>query len=170
MVECPKCHAQHPDNTILCSECGTYLLGEDPRSTVGLDEEEITSLEPQPREAPAKQPSLTPAKITLLVQNTDREVTFALGKTILLGRLDPLANVHPDLDLTPDGGLEGGVSRRHAQLSQNSRGDVMVEDLGSINGSYLNSRPLVPNYKTRVQSGDILQLGRIFIEIIFNFE
>jgi pSer/pThr/pTyr-binding forkhead associated (FHA) protein len=37
---------------------------------------------------------------------------------------------------------EGGVSRRHARLTVNRRGEVTVEDLGSANGTYLDGEPV----------------------------
>jgi two-component system cell cycle response regulator len=48
------------------------------------------------------------------------------------------------------------ASRRHAQIRIDPLGGVVVEDLGSTNGTYLNGK-LIKRY--RLQDGDRLQLG-----------
>ncbi|MCR9198079.1 MAG: SpoIIE family protein phosphatase [Planctomycetaceae bacterium] len=64
---------------------------------------------------------------------------------------------HPDCTLQLDSNM---VSRFHAQLI--SQGDdVMLEDLGSGNGSFLNGKQLTPNTPAPLKNGDRIKLGPI---------
>lgn len=55
---------------------------------------------------------------------------------------------------------ENGVSRLHLRLELNENGLAAV-DLGSTNGSFLNSRPLTPSYGYPLADGDTLTLGTL---------
>lgn len=54
------------------------------------------------------------------------------------------------------------VSRQHCKL-QNSDGQVIVNDLGSTNGTYVNDR-LVDDY--RLRDGDLLKIGRCIFKFL----
>jgi pSer/pThr/pTyr-binding forkhead associated (FHA) protein len=75
------------------------------------------------------------------------------GSRFLLDRDTTQVGRHPDSDIFLD---DVTVSRRHAELRRTDSG-VTVQDLGSLNGSYVNGdrveeRPLA--------TGDELQIGR----------
>jgi len=86
------------------------------------------------------------------------------GGEAVLGRLDATRGVFPDVDLTPDGGLEGGVSRRHARVHQ-QKSQFFIEDLGSANGTFLNGQRLTPYLPHPLRDGDEVQLGRVRLRI-----
>jgi len=44
-------------------------------------------------------------------------------------------------------------------------GTVVVEDLGSINGTFINGKRLAPYLPEMLNDGDSLQLGRLLIEV-----
>jgi pSer/pThr/pTyr-binding forkhead associated (FHA) protein len=70
-----------------------------------------------------------------------------------------VAGRNPDCGLRlPDGGPEGGPSRKHAQLSIGD-GALWVEDLGSKNGTFVNDARVTA--KTRLRSGDRLRFDRV---------
>jgi pSer/pThr/pTyr-binding forkhead associated (FHA) protein len=104
----------------------------------------------------------------LTVTRNRRQEAFPLPvDEIILGRSDASRGVFPDLDLGPDGGYEGGVSRQHAKIFQRY-GRLFVEDAGSTNGTLLNNCRLVPHLPYRLQEGDTLQLGRLRLLIEFD--
>jgi hypothetical protein len=104
----------------------------------------------------------------LTVTRSHRQAAFPLPvDEIILGRCDASRGVFPDLDLSPDGGYEGGVSRRHARIFQRY-GRLFIEDAGSTNGTLLNDCRLVPHPPYRLQAGDTLQLGRLRLLIGFD--
>lgn len=54
---------------------------------------------------------------------------------------------------------ETTVSRRHAQLTVTPDGAVVLEDLGSSNGTTVNDRPV--NAPVRLGQGDLVRFGRV---------
>ena len=64
---------------------------------------------------------------------------------------------HPDCTLQLDSNM---VSRFHAQLI-NKDDQVMLEDLGSGNGSFLNGKQLAANSPLALKNGDRIKLGPI---------
>ena len=67
---------------------------------------------------------------------------------ILIGRL-------PDNHLALN---HGSVSRRHARISVTPRG-VMLEDMGSQNGSTINGTPV--QVETAIRPGDVVRIGYV---------
>jgi pSer/pThr/pTyr-binding forkhead associated (FHA) protein len=53
--------------------------------------------------------------------------------------------------------LDPAVSRRHALLRRDETGNVVVADLASQNGTYVNDRPVDV---AAVHDGDVIALGR----------
>jgi hypothetical protein len=95
-------------------------------------------------------------------------VGIEVKNQIVLGRSDPVANFYPDLDLTPYGGQEGGISRRHATIVQDDENKALyIEDLNSTNGTRINGFALEPKRRYRLRDGDELELGRIRITLRF---
>jgi pSer/pThr/pTyr-binding forkhead associated (FHA) protein len=107
-----------------------------------------------------------PLSIRLKIGNNQREVEVNLTKPVYLGRLDPTSDVFPDVNLTPDGGLEQGVSRRHARILTRD-GSLVIEDLGSINGTLVNGKRLVPYLPEPLHHGDQLQIGKLMMVVQF---
>jgi hypothetical protein len=107
--------------------------------------------------APARPKLKHPA---LIVVQSKREVRLPGISLVYLGRRDEKQNIYPHIDLTGDGGARYGVSRRHARIHQSDDG-IFIEDVGSTNGTYINSQPLIPFKLYPLELGDILQLGQL---------
>jgi pSer/pThr/pTyr-binding forkhead associated (FHA) protein len=168
VIKCPFCQAVHPQGTVFCDECGTYLLQGTQRGTDPLGTGEIGwTGAGTPDTAQAEKEDSGPLAIRLIIGDGGRSVELPLSKAVHLGRLDPSSEIFPEVDLTPDGGLEKGVSRRHARIHRREN-MVVVEDLGSINGTFLNGRRLTPYLSQPLQNGDQLQLGKLLLRIELN--
>lgn len=167
MIECPSCGRKHRPGTLFCSECGVYL------PTGGRP-----GTEPIPgRDLPAGQARAwgddsdvgdesrqVGRTLQMTVASSGREMQLPPGEDIHLGRLDAAQDIFPDIDLTGDGGLKGGVSRRHCRVFEED-GDYYVEDLGSANGTFLNGERLTPYLPHLLREGDRLQLGRVELKV-----
>ena len=82
---------------------------------------------------------------------------------VLVGRAAD--GIRPDLDLTPYAGMELGVSRQHALLRPTTS-RLLVLDMGSANGTYLNARALdEANPVAEVTDGDILSFGGLHLKV-----
>jgi pSer/pThr/pTyr-binding forkhead associated (FHA) protein len=88
------------------------------------------------------------------------EIPLQAAAEILIGREDPVSGIFPEVDLTPHGGEEGGVSRRHARILVDA-GSFFVEDLDSTNYTFVNKQRLAPKTRQPVQAGDEIRCGRV---------
>jgi pSer/pThr/pTyr-binding forkhead associated (FHA) protein len=96
----------------------------------------------------------------LIVVSSRAELPLPARDDIIVGREDAQSNSYPDVDLNPHGGLEQGVSRRHARISQRN-GQWYVEDLNSVNGTLLNQKRIPANSPQPLHPGDHVMLGRL---------
>lgn len=65
-----------------------------------------------------------------------------------------------DIDLGPYGAAEVGVSRHHAQLTRSDEG-WLVDDLNSLNGTFVNDIKVTPGQPVRLKDGDLLRCSRL---------
>ena len=166
MIKCPVCQAEHPENTLFCDECGSYLQGGDQKETDPLAAAEVTWMEREEMIEAAEEGITSPLGLKLTIPDSGRDVEMPLTKEVNIGRLDPASASFPDVDLTSDGGLEKGVSRRHAKITRRGS-EVFIEDLGSINGTFLNRKKLTPYLPQTLSNGDELQLGKLILRVSF---
>ena len=91
---------------------------------------------------------------------------FPLEKdTNLIGRNDPHTGVFPEVDLTSFD-PETKVSRRHARVYREG-GIFLVEDLSSVNGTFVNDNiRLYPKQPRALQEGDKLRLGETTLKFV----
>lgn len=81
-------------------------------------------------------------------------------KRLIIGRADHATNVKPDVDLGVFDGHLYGISRQHAALV--TRGaQLLVVDLNSGNGTFLNGNRLEPHQEVPLRATDRLQLGSL---------
>jgi len=104
-----------------------------------------------------------PALTARLVVEADNQEYDLSGKDfITIGRLDEVSNIYPDVDLTPHGGEEGGVSRLHANISYKG-GQYLIEDENSTNFTFVNRQKLAGKTPTPLHDNDELKLGRVVL-------
>lgn len=145
-IECPSCGHKNPPDALFCENCGTKLT-----APAGV---------PVPPVEAAPVPPAVAAPVAVLViaeSGTELPLDFSRGE-ILIGRADPVSRVFPDVDLTPHGGYEAGVSRKHCRIFK--QGDkFFIEDLQSTNGTKLRGRFIPPNQPQPIEDGDEIELG-----------
>jgi pSer/pThr/pTyr-binding forkhead associated (FHA) protein len=111
---------------------------------------------PPPPMAPSLKESTTdddlieraPGPITAYLVNElfSEPVALTNGRRYLMGR-DPRASI-----FLPS----AHVSRRHAGIAADDKGDFWIEDLRSSNGTYVNGRAVI---KRKLKNGDLLDVG-----------
>ncbi len=85
-----------------------------------------------------------------------RALTIELKSELsLIGRTSQSRAIYPEIPLDAD----DAVSHRHALLSRDSGGKVILRDIGSANGTRLNGRDVQPLTDIVLHDGDELTLG-----------
>jgi pSer/pThr/pTyr-binding forkhead associated (FHA) protein len=83
---------------------------------------------------------------------------------VVVGREDPISDIFPDLDLTDLGGMDKGVSRKHAVIHR-SGSDYTVEDMGSTNGTFVNKKKIAPHAPQAIKPGDEVRFGKLALSV-----
>jgi pSer/pThr/pTyr-binding forkhead associated (FHA) protein len=152
-VFCEQCGHQNPGDSRFCARCGAPLrtasdapAPSDQTSTLsiaGLDVDEQDDLS-----ADLLGEALPDGFALLVVQRGPNA-----GSRYLLDKEITTAGRGPDSDIFLD---DVTVSRRHATFTRTDAGFV-VEDVGSLNGTYLNRERIE---KATVGNGDEVQIGK----------
>jgi hypothetical protein len=83
----------------------------------------------------------------------------------LIGRWDPETGSFPEVDLDADD-PEAKISRKHA-LTRIENGKITVEDIGSLNGTYVNrGQRLQPGSPADIKNGDEIIIGKTFLKLV----
>lgn len=149
---CKKCGHNNPKSSVYCSRCGEVLDKEDScreETTTGLpvleadveDETEIAQdLEPT-------EPLEKGSAILVIKRGPDAGMRFTIKRDdIVIGR-------HPESDIFLD---DITVSRRHAVIKRREN-EFIIEDTGSLNGTYLNRERIESSH---LRNGDEIQIGK----------
>lgn len=99
----------------------------------------------------------------IVVQSGLRLSLFSSDQAeVVVGRSDSLSGVSPDLDLEAYAGELAGLSRRHARFTWRDQRS-WLEDLNSVNWTYLNNQRLLPEKPAPLNDGDLLRLGNVLL-------
>jgi pSer/pThr/pTyr-binding forkhead associated (FHA) protein len=104
--------------------------------------------------------------IMVHIRDANEPIQIVPKTRIVIGRSDTSTPNKPDLDLTPFGALERGVSRNHAAIYR-SEDTLTLVDLGSANGTHLNGQRLIPEQPRVLRDGDEIRFGKLVIHIYF---
>ena len=141
---CPECGFQNPETANYCSKCGSLLVREESEATMAFTPEHAEE---------EGQPELADFGINgpaLVVRSGGGRA----GETFPLGTDETTVGRSPDCDIFLD---DVTVSRKHAVVARrNNR--LEIEDLGSLNGTFLNRRRI--DSAAPLEDGDELQIGK----------
>ena len=115
--------------------------------------------------APSGAPATFKAKLSV-VRGGRKGQEFPLEDgNNLVGRWDPETGSFPEVDLDADD-PEAKISRKHA-LIRIDGGKITIEDIGSLNGTYVNRQPrLSPGSPAEIKSGDEVIIGKTFLKLV----
>jgi hypothetical protein len=83
----------------------------------------------------------------------------------LVGRIDPVTGITPEINLGPLDTARS-LSRRHAKLLRQGALLFLREEVGTANGTFINGQRLATGNATPVKPGDRLRFGTIDIELV----
>lgn len=163
MIVCPNCKHQEADGSIFCSECGMQLIQYGPGET-----QRFNSATSELAEIPAPETAnQAPAWISLHLLDSGQILPISDRTEFTLGRISENQPIMPDIDLSSFKAFDNGVSRLHAVV-RNSSGHVVIMDLGSSNGTYINGTRIVPNIEQPLRHGDIVALGKLKMQVVLS--
>lgn len=149
-----------------CSECGTRLVHVSPLPTMSIPRDRMDLEAMATKPATPEGPGLESGAILGLRAVATGQTLSLLGRdNYTLGRSVEGQAIVPDIDLDPFQAYDFGVSRIHAELRMDTDG-VYIVDLDSANGTMINGRRVEPQTPVPVRHGDILQLGRLRLQLI----
>ncbi len=145
MVNCPTCNCENTDDSNFCRRCGSRLapidLEETTLSISTAEREELALAEGGKR-------ALLLGPVLLIRTGGGREgEVIGLGSEVLTVGRSPHSDLFLD-DVT--------VSRHHARILHDASG-FLVEDLNSLNGTYVNRKRIE---RHQLLDGDELQIGK----------
>jgi hypothetical protein len=165
MIICPNCQNKEINGSIYCSKCGAQLFDEHLITHKIKTAETLREIE---RNTDLIRP--TPAMplqswISLHIIESGQILPLAERTEFTLGRSAEGQPIVPDVDLSSYNAYANGVSRLHAAIKLvNDR--IVIVDLGSSNGTYLNGVRLSPYVETPVSHGDLIYLGKLKIQVL----
>lgn len=169
-VVCPNCEYVNMEGALICENCSAILTDQPPRNVT-------RQFEPED-EAPAEEAvAEEAAELGADVFTDDMVVVVDFGDIanprqlrvdgqVKIGRIDRMTSTLIDFDLGGVGGWERGVSRLHAMLERIDN-QLMLCDLKSANGTWLNSQRLTPGENYLVHDGDAIRLGLLDLRVYF---
>lgn len=166
MKSCPYCGSKNREGTLFCEECGQGLLGAITDPTLPTKQ-----LEDMPNDLAARATWGTASfghqsTIIVHIRDASEPMVLQLSDRTIVGRADNTSPRQPDIDLTPFGALEKGVSRIHAAIER-SDDTLTLVDMGSSNGTHLNGQRLLPDQPRVLRDGDEIRFGKLVAHIYF---
>ena len=142
-MKCPECGFDNLAGTAYCDGCGMKLSSEDTSSPSAT-----------PADTDAAQPSET-AKLIMTATGNEYPISKDI---VLLGRESVADSIFPEIDLTPED-PKGYISRRHAQIQRQDE-NYSIMDLGSMNGTFVNSKILLKDETYPLANDDEIRMGK----------
>ena len=146
-MHCPECGFANAEGANYCQKCGAFLG--DQTETKSGDTTEVYQVDETGELRPVDLDEMTHEGATLVIRSGGGRA----GEAFNLGAERNTIGRSPDAEVFLD---DVTVSRNHA-LVVRRRDGCYVDDLGSLNGTYVNRRRIESHH---LQNGDELQVGK----------
>lgn len=143
-MKCKECDMENIDGALFCEECGAKLDMREPLQDTAVETGSGSQL--------------------VLTSKDGSKLDIPAKDEVVIGRDDPVSEVFPDLDLTDLGGMDSGVSRKHAIIHRTGA-EYTIEDLESTNGTYVNKKRIQPHVPQAIKAGDELRFGKLALAV-----
>lgn len=165
MITCSNCKHKNPSGAVFCSECGTQLTGAD-MTTQSIRTDRVAEAARQTADAIEYPKAISDASWgSLHVMESGQILPLGERNEYTIGRVSEGQPIMPDIDLSPYQAYANGVSRMHALLKRDGK-RIIVMDLGSANGTYVNGKRLTANVERLLSHGDVVALGKLKFQVL----
>jgi hypothetical protein len=160
-LKCPVCGFPYRVGELTCSNCHYIFVAGGKTQHIEAGPDLIA-----PKDWPTGEVIL-PDRKPIIFEIEGKEFVLPGKDELTVGRnTGNPTDAAPDVDLTPYGAADSGVSRLHVRIRR--KGVLLyVVDLGSTNGTWLNGRKLIPDGERLLRHGDQLRLSRLKIRVRF---
>lgn len=171
MIVCKYCNHHNRSGELFCEDCGRNLAtyGTVVLTAVFQPDNTLPDLDQPDTTAPHfTGTGIIGSSIIFQFENSSQSISITPDPTkrLVLGRADESVSQQPDIDLGPFGALEKGVSRHHAALEMTDD-TLILMDIGSSNGTFLNGLRLGPKQAHVLRDGDEIRLGKLAGRVFF---
>jgi CRP-like cAMP-binding protein len=105
-------------------------------------------------------PAAPSTALAYFVSKASGNVFPVYKNEVLLGRFDSVTGTAPDVDLTNEDQARN-ISRRHARLVIRDGAFLVAEEIGTMNGTFVEGEKLENNVLHPIKDGDELMLCRL---------
>jgi signal-transduction protein with cAMP-binding, CBS, and nucleotidyltransferase domain len=121
---------------------------------------------PPPPPPPAETPVQTPSAVYSLIDRSSGVVfNLSEGVETTVGRSDPVTGISPTVDLTSID-TDRSSSRRHAKILRRDGKFYVVEEIGTMNGTFVNGRRVETGVPVQIRPGNEVRFGVLEFEFI----
>lgn len=165
MIACPNCNHENMAGAAFCVECGTMLMNAETLTTQKIHADELPAPAPSRPQKPVLPVAPSDNWLTLHLLDSGEMLPLTERNEFTLGRVSEGQPVMPDIDLGPYQAYTRGVSRLHAVIRRGVD-HVMLSDLESANGTFVNGQRLPPNQEHALAHGDVISLGSLKMQVL----
>jgi CRP-like cAMP-binding protein len=117
-----------------------------------------TEVQEPPTRPPAR--SVQAEAVAFFLSKPTGNVFPVFKSDSLIGRYDSVTGMSPEIDLSNED-QSRNISRRHARLVLKDGKPYIAEEIGTMNGTFLNGQKLANGVLTPIKDGDELTLCRL---------
>ena len=166
MLRCANCQSENPSGSIFCLECGAQLIAAElTTQNIRTDQVRATIGEAFSQADTPATFLATDAWGSLHLMDSGQILPLSTSNEYTLGRTSEGQPVMPDIDLTSYNAYANGVSRLHALIRRDGK-RVILMDLGSANGYFVNGKRLTPNVERLLSHCDVVVLGKLKFQVL----
>lgn len=165
MQVCPSCAYTNRDGVLLCENCGKPMRN---TLTISAATKTINSAPGHAWEGRGTTRLAPHQAVLFYVRGSQKPIVLQpTTQTITLGRALKSDRAKPDVDLTQYRAFEKGVSRIHATMTRDGE-TLVITDMSSANGTYVNGQLLVPGQPCVLRHADEVRLGELVANVYFH--
>jgi pSer/pThr/pTyr-binding forkhead associated (FHA) protein len=102
----------------------------------------------------------------LEIKESGRMISNRVEHDLIVGRADNITDYLPEVDMSEHGAYRLGLSRRHAIIQRDGK-HLVVKDLNSRNGTFVNGAIVAGGTNHPIKDGDELRFGNLVTRVIF---
>jgi hypothetical protein len=165
MITCSNCQHKNPDGTIFCAECGVQVIAAEISTQSIKTDKILESVGQNIGKIDFPKVISDNAWGSLHLMDSGQILPLTERDEFTIGRISEGQPIMPDLDLSLYQAYASGVSRLHALLKRDGK-RVILMDLGSANGTYVNGKRLTVNVERLLSHGDVVSLGKFKFQVL----